>query len=115
MLLSNKSSTRWVIPKGHLEEGDSGSRQRAEIEAWEEGGLKGSVSESPVGRFFYSKHGRVYQVEVFLMSEPTLADEWPERSLRTRILVSQDRALEMVLEPGLKEIIGQLTLEDKPQ
>lgn len=111
VLLSNKSSTRWVIPKGHLEDSDSGTRERAGLEAWEEGGIRGNVSDDPIGSFFYSKKNKVYRVEVFFMPDVNLAEDWPERSLRTRVLVDQERAVEMVREPGLKELIGRLPLQ----
>lgn len=95
-----------MIPKGHFEEHDTFAHQRAAQEAWEEAGVKGSVQSEPRGHFFYSKHGLIYRVSVFLMEDCSVSETWPEHQLRERVLVSPRQASEMVIEEGLKELLG---------
>lgn len=111
VLLTNKNSTRWVIPKGHLEPTDSDYWARAVAESWEEGGVKCSDTETPycLGEFLYRKGGgKLCKVRVFLLKNVTLAEEWPEKKLRKRILVSPKEAAKMVKEPELATMLKEL-------
>lgn len=106
VLLSNKGHTRWVIPKGHFESNDSSLAERAQIESWEEGGLRGTLRQhTALGNFSYSKGGKEYLVAVFLLEDCYLEDDWPEVKLRKRILVSPKMAAELVQEPELKNLL----------
>jgi len=105
VLVSNKSGSRWVIPKGHFESTDTDEAMRAGQEAWEEAGVRGLVSESALGRFTYTKHSRLFSVAVYRIEQCQLSDTWPESHLRKRILVSPAAALELVREAGLRELI----------
>ncbi|MFK4771369.1 NUDIX domain-containing protein [Rhizobium sp. ZW T2_16] len=42
------------MPKGHIEPGES-SHKAAAQEAYEEAGVRGEISQTVVGSFFYSK------------------------------------------------------------
>lgn len=108
VLVTNKSGTRWVIPKGHVEPDDPDASFRAGQEAWEEAGVKGKLDTESLGSFPYSKRGGNYRVQVFLLKDCTLSENWPEARKRRRVLVSPERAADMVREPELKNILRAL-------
>ena len=110
VLVTNKSCTRWVIPKGHMEPDDPDARFRAEQEAWEEAGVTGVVVPERLGTFPYFKKSRDYSVQVFLIKDCRLAENWPESQKRKRVLVSPERAADMVREPELKKILRNLSV-----
>lgn len=109
VLVTSSSGKRWVIPKGHLEASDHSSRSRAKAEAWEEAGVTGEPATEPLGTFDYSKKGKTHRVEVFLMENCLLADDWPEAERRQRVVVPLDLAIDFVDEPELKAILRELT------
>ena len=101
VLVTNKSGTRWVIPKGHLEADDPNPAFRAETEAWEEAGVRGTARPEPLGEYPYQKRGGDYLVTVYVIPSCVLHDSWPEQHQRRRVVVSLKRAAEMVIEPEL--------------
>tara|TARA_Y100000815_G_C12986355_1_gene366204 strand:+ start:143 stop:532 length:390 start_codon:yes stop_codon:yes gene_type:complete len=108
VLVTNKSGTRWVIPKGHMEPDDPDASFRAGQEAWEEAGVKGELESDCLGSFPYSKRGRDYRVQVFLLKKCTLSESWPEAKMRKRVLVPPQRAADMVREPDLQRLLRGL-------
>lgn len=110
VLVTNKSGTRWVIPKGHMEPDDPDAEFRAKQEAWEEAGVIGVVVPGRLGTFPYFKKSRDYSVQVFLIKDCRLAEKWPEAQKRKRVLVSPERAADMVREPELKTILRNLSV-----
>jgi hypothetical protein len=58
-----------------------------------------------LGVYPYFKNGRSYSVSVFVLADCSLAESWPEASLRERILVAPEQAAQMVAEPELKSIL----------
>jgi 8-oxo-dGTP pyrophosphatase MutT (NUDIX family) len=103
-LVTSSNGKRWVIPKGLIDPGHTAG-ETALNEAWEEAGLVGSLTPEPVGSYLYSKLGRTYHVIVFLMQVTSANEDWPERTLRQRIWVSVERALEQIDDQGLRELI----------
>ena len=65
-LITTADGSRWGIPKGMIDAGDT-PVQTALKEAHEEAGLHGRVLGDPVGRYLYPKWGRTFTVDVFLM------------------------------------------------
>lgn len=112
VLVTNSGRTRWVIPKGKLEQRDKSLGERAEQEAWEEAGVRGRLHPECLGHFLYRKNGGIYCVSVFMMTQCDLADRWPESTLRERVLRSPKEAVDMVDEEGLKKIIEQIRIND---
>lgn len=108
VLVTNKSRTRWVIPKGHVERHDSTEAFRAVTEAWEEAGVRFEGEPTECGSFFYTKGGGLYRVAVFRLNGCELAAQWPEQSVRQRRLMSVRQASELVQEPELKQILLSL-------
>ena len=103
LLITNNRRTRWVLPKGLVDEGLSAAESAAK-EAFEEAGLRGVVSPEALGRYEYDKWGGTCVVEVFLMAVTESLDKWQE-SHRTRRWLPPELAANLVDEPELATII----------
>ncbi|RYY17473.1 MAG: NUDIX hydrolase [Alphaproteobacteria bacterium] len=88
LLVTSRETHRWVLPKGWGEKGLTGAQVAAK-EAFEEAGIQGSASDTPVGRYRYTKRLRKGQsvdceVEVYPLMVDALLPDWPERTQRCR-------------------------------
>src|SRR5262245_54571186 len=66
ILLVSTSKGNWTIPKGVVERNLTAAQSAAQ-EAFEEGGIRGTVREPSIGSFEYDKWGGTCRVEVFEM------------------------------------------------
>ena len=71
MLITSRDTGRWVIPRGGIKKGFTAA-QTAEREAYEEAGVKGTISSISLGIFTYNKRlcngaARPATVEVYAM------------------------------------------------
>ncbi len=105
LITSNRG--RWIIPKGWIDPGFT-PEEAALQEAWEEAGLRGTVREEPIGTYRYDKYDARYQVSVFLMENPEVLKDWPERKSRQRVWIEPQEAIERVDEKQLKAIIASV-------
>jgi 8-oxo-dGTP pyrophosphatase MutT (NUDIX family) len=103
-LVTSSNGKRWVIPKGIIDPGHT-AREAALQEAWEEAGLAGTLRAEPVGTYLYDKWGGTCHVTVFLMDVHEAAADWPERQARQRRWVLPAEALDLVEDPGLREVL----------
>jgi 8-oxo-dGTP pyrophosphatase MutT (NUDIX family) len=103
-LVTSSSGRRWVVPKGQIDPGHT-AVEAALVEAWEEAGLVGALDPDPLGTYAYEKLDREFHVLVFRMAVTEVRDEWPERTLRTRVWVTLDEALDRIEEPGLRDLL----------
>jgi 8-oxo-dGTP pyrophosphatase MutT (NUDIX family) len=106
-LVTSSSGKGWVIPKGHIEPGQS-ARATALHEAWEEAGLLGALDKDPVGSYLYEKNGASYRVLVFLMRVTEIASSWPEIHRRTRRWLPLDQTAQFVQVTGMRRILGRV-------
>jgi hypothetical protein len=81
-------------------------------EAWEEAGLVGVLKREPAGSFTYEKFGRLHYVVVFQMQVTEIATTWPESHLRQRSFLKPDGALARIDDPGLREIMRGLLVDE---
>lgn len=104
LLITSRKRKRWVIPKGiiepHLLPQDSAAQ-----EAWEEAGIRGQVSQTPLGTYQYHKWGGTCQVKVFLLQVEEMRETWPEAKLRDRQWFSIGEAVNRVDEAELKQML----------
>ena len=115
LLIRSLDSNRWIIPKGWPMRGKS-LAEAAAIEAWEEAGVEGNISESPVGTFNYGKlrGSGVKQnciVQVFVLAGVTTHEDFPEAAMRYRKWFPATLAAKKVAEPELKQLIAAAVLE----
>ena len=106
-LVNSRSGRGWVIPKGHIEPGDT-ARETALREAWEEAGLVGRLHDKPVGSYQYEKNGTTYRVAVFLMEVTEVAAAWPEDHRRTRRWIHPTQIEQFVEVPGMRRVLSRV-------
>jgi 8-oxo-dGTP pyrophosphatase MutT (NUDIX family) len=112
MLITSRETGRWVIPKGWPQKGKTPHRCAAR-EAFEEAGVVGEVSKSPIGSFSYQKRLRTggvinCEVRVFALEVKRQRKEWPEQKQREVKWLSAGAAAKSVQEAQLREIIRRL-------
>ncbi|WP_236739220.1 NUDIX hydrolase [[Phormidium ambiguum] IAM M-71] len=109
LLITSSGGKRWIIPKGMIEifmkPHDSAAK-----EAWEEAGVVGEVSETPIGTYSYKKSGCTFLVEVFALRVDTVFHHWPEAKIRKREWLSYKQAIKRIEESDLKQILLEFPL-----
>jgi 8-oxo-dGTP pyrophosphatase MutT (NUDIX family) len=108
LTITSRKRKRWIIPKGGIELQLSPANSAAK-EAFEEAGVIGQVSCTPIGNYRYSKWGSLYTVEVYPLRVKFLLNNWLE-DFRAREWVSLETAISRMQEPELKEILEFLPL-----
>ncbi len=109
LLLTSRETKRWIIPKGWSEAGVAPHKQAA-AEAYEEGGLQGSIHKQSVGCYHYDKInkkgvGIPCRVEVFPLLVNFHLLQWPEKQERQLFWTTPHNAADLVDEPELAEIM----------
>jgi 8-oxo-dGTP pyrophosphatase MutT (NUDIX family) len=120
LVITSRDSGRWVIPKGWPMKRKR-PHEAAEIEAFQEAGVRGRVRKKPLGRYTYLKwlaNGDVAPcvVEVYEMEVTEVAADYKERGQRVLEWVSPDEAARRVREVELKSLLVDFkaTLRSKP-
>jgi predicted phosphate transport protein (TIGR00153 family) len=110
LLITSRETGRWVVPRGNPIRGLTG-HESAAVEAWEEAGVRGALSEGPIGAYRYSKvkrSGRAVPTDVTLYAMAVEKElfAWPERPERNRRWFAQAEAAGLVAEADLRQIIS---------
>lgn len=111
LLISSSSGRKMTVPKG-ISEPDMTAWDSAAREAFEEGGVRGEVTDELLGTYRFEKWGSECSVEVYpLKVTEELSDlEW-EESHRKRIWLTADKASELVTVQALVPMIQELQLK----
>jgi 8-oxo-dGTP pyrophosphatase MutT (NUDIX family) len=114
MLVSSRETKRWIIPKGWPMSGRSGAAAAA-IEALEEAGLLGVISEEPIGHYFYAKRfsqgiEELCRVEVFELRVVRQRESWLEKDQRATQWFPPEDAIALASDPGLGDVIRRFVL-----
>lgn len=113
ILMVTSSAGRWILPKGWPMKGKDDD-EAAMIEAWEEGGVKkGKVWRKPIGKYLAGKVTKSGDVElaetkVYRVKVKEVRKKYPESKQRDRKWVSPKKAVNMVTEDGLRNILKSL-------
>ena len=115
LMVTSRDRGRWVLPKGWLMDGKK-PWQAAKIEALEEAGATGFISDNPVGVYHYDKRldaGRSIRcrVTVYPMIVDTLKRRWKESKQRKRHWISLKNAAKLVEEKELTALMLELAKE----
>ncbi len=110
MLVSSRETKRWIIPKGWPMSGRSGSVSAA-IEALEEAGLLGVISNEPIGHYFYAKRfslgdEQICRVEVFALRVVRQREDWLEKDQRSTQWFAAEEAMDLVSDLELRDLIA---------
>jgi len=114
LLITTRTTRRWIIPKGWPMEGKQ-PHEAAAQEAWEEAGVRGDIGANPIGAFHYAKlksSGKVkrLRVDVFPLSVTEELADWPEAQERERRWFSVEDAADIAGEPELAELLRNFRL-----
>lgn len=117
LMVTSRDTGRWVMPKGWLMDGKK-PWQAAKIEALEEAGAVGAISDRPVGHYHYMKRrprGRDMRcrVTVYPMRVDKLKRRWKERGQRKRCWFSPRKAAKLVAEPELSDLLRGLATKSR--
>jgi 8-oxo-dGTP pyrophosphatase MutT (NUDIX family) len=109
LLVSSRDTGRYVIPKGWTEKKLT-DPEAAANEAFEEAGVRGPISDIPLGSFSYTKviepgFALPCVITVYPMEALYILKVWPEMKERTRYWMTLMQAAESVDEPELKVLI----------
>ena len=109
LLITTRDTGPLVTPKG-WPMANKAPHEVAEKEAFEEAGIKGKVSDKPVGNFRYLKRlddgtSVTCIVEIFPLRVRKAKARFPERDERVRKWASPEEAAEMVDESELKLLL----------
>jgi 8-oxo-dGTP pyrophosphatase MutT (NUDIX family) len=108
LLITSRDTGRWIIPKGWPMKGRSGA-ESALREAFEEAGVEGRLSSTPIGVYSYDKilpdGVRPCIVTVYPVEVTQLSKDFPEKGQRARKWFTPRKAAEKVNEPELRALI----------
>lgn len=112
LMVTSRDTGRWVMPKGWLMDGKK-PWQAAKIEALEEAGATGFISDEPIGIYTYKKRlpdrSRINcTVTVYPMMVDKLKRRWKERKERKRHWFSLKEAARLVDEKDLSKLLKNL-------
>ncbi|RCS24529.1 NUDIX domain-containing protein [Phyllobacterium salinisoli] len=110
LLITSRGTGRWILPKGWPQVGRT-LPQAALREAYEEAGVRGSVSTRVIGSYAYEKTdlppktNRGFMVDVFPVHFSHQEKNFPERGERHGEWMTPEEAAERVDEVDLKGIL----------
>ena len=114
LLITSRDSGRWIIPKGWPMKGKK-DHDAAAQEAFEEAGVRGRIHQHPMGAYAYEKRlgsdtTEPVRVMVYLLEVREEVNRWPERTQRRREWMTATKAVKLVVETGLAEILARLNI-----
>ena len=104
MMITSIRRRRWIIPKGAVEP-DMTPQDSAAKEAFEEAGIIGSVSKTPIGRYHYKKWSDICRCDVYAMKVETILETWQEQEEREREWIEAKDAISRLRHKQLKAIV----------
>ena len=113
LLVTSRDTGRWVIPKGHVEDGMT-PQSAARQEAWEEAGVTGEITTRlPLGFVPYLKRLKNgdtcgASIAVYPLLVEKQKNKWQERGERTRTWFAIGEAAKLVDEPALSVLLLRL-------
>ncbi|MBB6482166.1 histidine phosphatase family protein [Spirochaeta isovalerica] len=108
LLIKKRGDSRWMLPKGHKEQGLS-NREVALMEAREEAGIEGTVFDSAFTKYGHPKGNSKVKVKLFLMKVSHVAEHWPEEKKRKRKWFSIDAGRKKIWPRKLRKSFEQIT------
>lgn len=109
LLITSRSSKRWIVPKGWPMDGAT-PVEAVLREAYEEAGVEGKVTGHCVGIYSYVKPLTGQEelpcvVALYPVRVMRLERDFPERSQRKRKWVSLKKAVGLIDQPELRQIL----------
>ncbi|MCA0059208.1 MULTISPECIES: NUDIX hydrolase [unclassified Mesorhizobium] len=118
MLVTSRTTRRFIVPKGWPMKGKSG-RKAATIEAQEEAGVLGKTLKQPAGTYSYWKRlaNRFVRIDVivYLLEVTQELADWQEAKRRQRAWLAPADAAMLIDEPELSTLVRTLKLPQPAQ
>ena len=113
LLITSLGTKQWIIPKGWPKKKIS-SRATALEEAYEEAGVRGKVSQAPIGQYNYeklTKKGLALEcrASVYEIAVSDMANDFPERGRRKLQWHAPHAAAALVTNPELSALLEQFS------
>lgn len=112
LLIKRLDRHAWTVPKGQLTAGRT-EHESAELEAFEEAGVLGSISATTIGSFLYNKSAalkselaEIVEVALFPMMVDAVLQQWPEMAKRERRWFHQHEVARFVLPGELRDLLA---------
>ena len=112
MLVTNTSGKLWILPKGHPES-DLKNNELAELETYEEAGVKGKVLNKSFYKEFKNENGGTLLIYPLYIDK--ILDQWKEDFKRKRCLVKVKDALELVTRKEHRKAIKHFSSKEISQ
>jgi 8-oxo-dGTP pyrophosphatase MutT (NUDIX family) len=117
MMITSRDTKRWIVPKGWTMK-DVEPWEAAAIEALEEAGVSGRISEEVFGTYSYQKrldNGRsvLCRVRVYPMVVSNERSTWKEKADRRRAWFRVGKAAKLVQERELASLLRSLSKKPK--
>lgn len=109
LIITTLSGKNWTIPKGLVEPGLSVT-QSAEMEAYEEAGIRGTIYPDMIGEYQYYKWQGTCKVQVYPFKVEKILNIWPESTMRKRNWILLDQVESFIHHKKLLKIIFKLPL-----
>lgn len=110
VLVTSSSGTRWIVPKGGLEQNMT-RQEVALMEAAEEAGAIGTIEH---GLKTECRMADQRLLHLYPLRVAVLLPHWPERILRRRVVLPIYRAILRVRDVGLAQAIRRLARQLEP-
>lgn len=105
VVLVTSASGYWIFPKGRYEE-ELGKQGTAELEAFEEAGVKGKLlGKNPYRTKVVIKSGETVRLTLYPLEVQKLFGSWEEDDRRERKVVSVPKALKLMDSSALKDCL----------
>jgi 8-oxo-dGTP pyrophosphatase MutT (NUDIX family) len=119
LLITSLNSRRWILPKGWPMDGMTLAESAAR-EAFEEAGVEGTISATPIGNYPYLKEKKdggamACSVDVFVLQVTGQAADWLEKGARELVWLPLAQATAKVAEPGLRQILQDFAASSAPR
>jgi len=111
LLVTSRRRGRWILPKGKIE-ADETARERAAAEAFEEGGVSGTVAARPL---LADRLADLSQPVVFAIEVLEEFSEWPEMRVRQRAWVPLSEARSKITDGSLRKVLEAFASEEHAQ
>ena len=107
LMIRRRDGRKWGIPKGLVDPGLN-HPQAAKMEALQEAGIEGPLSDEPLGHFIYEKSQGTCLVQVYAMRVRRTHEHWDEEKLREREWFPIERAASLVGREAVGRLIRRL-------
>jgi len=109
LMIRRRDGGKWGIPKGLVDPGLN-HLQAAAMEALQEAGVEGALSERSLGNFVYDKSHGTCLVRVYAMKVAKVREHWDEERVRERRWFPIDQAADVCGRDVVARLIRKLAV-----